>query len=59
MTHLNFEPRSSRGGICAIDMLIAELSIEKLSYDQLLIAVNAIEQARKERGEEPLMQERW
>lgn len=40
-------------------MLIAELSIEKLSYDQLLIAVNAIEQARKERGEEPLMQERW
>ena len=66
MTHLNSEPRPSLGGMCAIDMLLAALGddgralldalgVEKVPYGELDMSVGAIEAARRERGEEPLM----
>ena len=66
MSHLNSEPRPSLGGMCAIDMLLAALGddgrglldalgIEKVPYGELDMTSGAIEAARRERGEEPLM----
>ncbi len=66
MSQLNSEPRPSLGGMCAIDMLLAALGddgrelldalgIEKVPYGELDMTVGAIEAARRERGEGPLM----
>ena len=66
MSQLNSEPRPSLGGMCAIDMLLAALGddgrelldalgIEKVPYGELDMTVGAIEAARRERGERPLM----
>lgn len=66
MSHLNSEPRPSLGGMCAIDMLraalgdeadglLGALGIAKVPYDELNMTVAAIDAARRERGEEPLL----
>ena len=66
MSHLNSEPRPSLGGMCAIDMLLAALGddgrelldalgVEKVPYGGLDMTAGAIEAARRERGEEPLV----
>ena len=66
MSQLNSEPRPSLGGMCAIDMLLAALGgdgrelldalgIEKVPFDGLDMTPEAIEAARRERGEEPLV----
>lgn len=66
MSHLNSEPRPALGGMCAIDMLLAALGddgrelldalgIEKVPFDRLDMTIGAIEAARRERGEEPLV----
>lgn len=66
MSQLNSEPRPSLGGMCAIDMLLAALGgdgrelldalgIEKVAFDSLGMTVEAIEAARRERGEGPLV----
>ncbi len=66
MSHLNSEPRKSLGGMCAIDMFVAAYGdtarklleaygIEKIAYEDLNMSPMAIEIARKERFEEPLM----
>ena len=66
MSQLNSEPRPSLGGMCAIDMLLAALGadarelldalgVEKVPYGELNMTVEAIESARRERGEGPLL----
>lgn len=66
MSQLNSEPRPSLGGMCAIDMLLAALGadgrelldalgVEKLAYEELDMTLEAIEAARRERGEGPLV----
>ena len=66
MSQLNSEPRPSLGGMCAIDMLLAALGgdgrdlldalgVEKVAFDSLGMTVEAIEAARRERGEGPLV----
>lgn len=66
MSHLNSEPRPSLGGLCAIDMLLAAtggdgrglldaLGVEKVPYGELDMTVGAVEAARRERGEGPLV----
>ena len=66
MSHLNSEPRPALGGMCAIDMLLAALGddgrelldalgIEKVPFGELDMTIEAIEAARRERGEELLM----
>lgn len=66
MSQLNSEPRPSLGGMCAIDMLLAALGVdgrelldalgvEKVPYGELNMTLEAIEAARRDRGEEPLV----
>ena len=66
MSQLNSEPRPSLGGMCAIDMLLAALGgdglglldalgVEKVAYGDLNMTLEAIEAARRGRGEGPLV----
>lgn len=66
MSQLNSEPRPSLGGMCAIDMLLAALGgdgrelldalgVEKVAYGDLNMTPEAIEAARRGRGEGPLV----
>ena len=66
VSHLNSEPRPALGGMCAIDMLLAALGddgrelldalgVEQVPFDELSMAVEAIEAGRRRRGEGPLM----
>ena len=66
MSQLNSEPRPSLGGMCAIDMLLAALGadgrelldalgVEKVAYEELDMTLEAIEAARRGRGEGPLV----
>ena len=66
MSQLNSEPRPSLGGMCAIDMLLAALGgdgrelldalgVEKVAYEKLDMTLEAIEAARRGRGERPLV----
>lgn len=54
MSQLNSEPRPSLGGMCAIDMLLAALGVEKVPYGELNMTAEAIEADRRRRGEGPL-----
>lgn len=66
MSQLNSEPRASLGGMCPIDMLLAAhgdlaqkvldaFGVEKVPFEELTMKSKAIEIARKNRGDEPLM----
>lgn len=66
MSQMNSEPRPSLGGMCAIDMLLAALGadgrelldalgVEKVAYGEPDMTLEAIDAARRGRGEGPLV----
>jgi len=65
MSQVNSEPRPSLGGMCPIQMLLAAhpragralldaVGMELIAYEELLLDIEAINRARRERGESPL-----
>ena len=66
MSQMNSSPRPSLGGLSPIDMLLAAhpragsallnaLGVELIAYEELLLRIDVINKARRDRGEQNLI----